>query len=187
MTRRQPETVRELIAACYANLASADSALSGGRGKYITVDYMIAARLYKGLVTETMSMRSLYHDERLKMTMPQACYYCGSQQNLAVDHLIPRLRGGPDEADNLIWACRACNSSKSGRDMLEWMQVKGSFPSILLLRRYVKIVSRHCSRAGCMDVLLEDSGDIDLPFDIKRIPAVFPPLGELRLWVYPES
>ena len=119
--------------------------------------------------------------------MPQACYYCGSQQDLAVDHLIPRLRGGPDEADNLIWACRACNSSKSGRDMLEWVQAKGSFPSILLLRRYVKIVSRHCSRVGCMDVLLEDSGDIDLPFDIKRIPAVFPPLGELRLWVYPES
>ena len=59
MTRHLPATVRELIAACYANLAAADSALSGGRCRYITVDYMIAARLYKGLVAETMSMRSL--------------------------------------------------------------------------------------------------------------------------------
>ena len=67
------------------------------------------------------------------------------------------------------------------------MQARGSFLSILLLRRYLKIVSRHCSQIGCMDVLLEDVSDIDLPFDVTRIPVVLPPLGELRLWVYPES
>lgn len=134
-----------------------------------------------------MTMRSLCDDERLKMTAPQACFYCGSRVSLAVDHLIPRIKGGPDEADNLIWACRSCNSSKQGRDMLQWMRVRHSFPPILLLRRYVKIVARHCERLGCMDLELSRVGDLELPFDLDLLPTAFPPLGELRRWVYPEE
>jgi 5-methylcytosine-specific restriction endonuclease McrA len=80
--------------------------------RYKVVHHVIRSKLYHGLLSEKMSMRSLYDDERLKMTVPQACYYCDAQGKLAVDHLIPKVRGGPDEADNLIWACRSCNSSK---------------------------------------------------------------------------
>ena len=147
---------------------------------------MIAARLYKGLVTETTSVRSLYHDERLKMTMPQACYYCGSQRNLAVGHLIPRLRGGPDEADNLIWACRACEQFEVGSRHARMDAGERVIP-VDTAPAAVPHVSRHCSPIGCMDVLLEDVSEIDLPFDVTRIPVALPPLGELRLWVYPES
>lgn len=130
-------------------------------------------------------MRSLYDDERLKMTVPQACYYCGAEGHLAVDHLIPRIRGGPDEADNLIWACRACNSSKQGRDMLVWATSKGFFPSVLLLRRYLKIAARFCDENGHMDVALDRITERDMPFDVALLPTRFPPLAELRLWVYP--
>ncbi len=179
-------TVREQIAWCYANLARADAALEEGADRYGRVHHVIRNKLYHGLVSGTMSMRSLYDDERLKMTAPQACYYCGSVDNLAVDHLIPRIQGGADDADNLIWACRSCNSSKRGRDMLEWTRSKGSFPPILLLRRYVKIVARHCERLGCMDVELSHVVDLGLPFDLALLPTDFPPLHELRRWVYPE-
>jgi len=115
--------------------------------------------------------------------MPHACYYCGSVDNLAVDHLIPRIKGGADESDNLILACRACNSSKHGRDMLEWMKVRGDFPPILLLRRYTKIVARRCDAEGCMDTELSRCRDIGLPFDVSLLPIDFPPLPELRRWV----
>ena len=71
--------------------------------KYEQVHHVIRMRLYNGLVSGRMSMRSLYDDERIKMTVPQACYYCGAEGNLAVDHLIPRIRGGADELiGNLI-------------------------------------------------------------------------------------
>jgi len=132
-------------------------------------------------------MRSLYDDERLKMTAPRACYYCGSGERLTVDHLIPRVRGGQDGADNLIWACRACNSSKQGRDMLVWASTRGFFPSILLLRRYLKIVACYCEEHGHMGVQLARSGDIDTPFDVRLLPTSFPPLVDLRLWVPPEK
>lgn len=180
-----PHTVREQIAWSYANLARAHAALEHGVDTYQPVHHMIRNRLYRGLVSGSMSMRSLYDDERMKMLMPQACCYCGSVENLAVDHLIPRARGGPDEADNLVWACRSCNSSKHGRDMLEWATAKGFFPSILLLRRYLKIVARYCEDRDLMETDLGTLSSIDVPFDLLLLPTWFPPLGELTLWVYP--
>lgn len=181
------KTVRQHIAWSYANLARADSALQDGVTKYKTVHHTIRNKLYHGLVSGKMSMRSLYDDERLKMTVSQACFYCGSKLNLAIDHLIPRIRRGSDESDNLIWACRKCNSSKQGRDMLSWMQSKGLFPPVLLLRRYMKIVARHCEEHGFMDMELSQAGDADMPFDLLLLPVKFPPLNELKLWAYPEE
>ena len=180
-------TVKEQIAWSYANLARADAALKGGVTEYRRVHHIVRSKLYQGLISGKMSIRSLYHDERLKMTLPQACYYCGSKQNLAVDHLMPRIKDGPDEADNLIWACRRCNSSKQGRDMLAWMHSKAVSPPILLLRRYLKIVARYCEQHEYMDAELAQIADVDLPFDLFLLPGKFPPLGELKRWIYPEG
>ena len=183
----KPKTVREHIAWSYANLSRAHAALEDGANRYAVVHHVIRNKLYHGLVSGKMSMRSLYHDERLKMTFPQACYYCGSNQTLVVDHLIPRIRGGSDESDNLIWACRSCNSSKQGRDMLSWIISKDMFPSILLLRRYMKIVARFCEDNGYMDMGLSEVAEVDTPFDIYLLPTKFPPLKELTLWTYPSA
>lgn len=43
------------------------------------------------------------------------CVYCGSLDNLVVDHMVPVTLGGTDDIDNLALACRACNSGKAGR------------------------------------------------------------------------
>jgi len=180
-----PKTVREQIAWSYANLARAHAALDDGVAKYKAVHHIIRNKLYYGLLSGKMSMRSLYDDERIKMTAPQACYYCGAKGNLAVDHLIPRIRGGRDETDNLIWACRTCNSSKQGRDMLIWAKSKEFFPSLLLLRRYLKIVARYCDENGHMDSSLDEITETHMPFDVALLPTKFPPLSKLKLWVYP--
>lgn len=43
------------------------------------------------------------------------CVYCGSQNNLCIDHILPTQLGGNDDLDNLATACKACNSGKAGR------------------------------------------------------------------------
>ncbi len=145
---------------------------------------MIRAKLQRGLLDGTMMMGSLYDDERIKMTAQQACSYCGDTDRLCADHLIPKMRGGPDASDNLILACRRCNSSKGGRDLLEWMTAKELFPPLLLLRRYIKIVARYCEEHGPLDSPLDRLEDeAPMPFDVRLLPTRFPPLNELTLQV----
>lgn len=43
------------------------------------------------------------------------CVYCGSVQNLCLDHMVPILMGGGDEPSNLCACCKGCNSGKAGR------------------------------------------------------------------------
>lgn len=44
-----------------------------------------------------------------------ACQYCGSHDDLTLDHVQPRSRGGKHGWDNVVTACRACNQRKGNR------------------------------------------------------------------------
>ncbi len=44
-----------------------------------------------------------------------ACVYCGSTQDLTVDHVIPRFLGGKNTMSNLVTACFPCNRAKGSR------------------------------------------------------------------------
>ena len=44
-----------------------------------------------------------------------ACRYCGADNDLTIDHLVPRSLGGGDEPENLAVACRSCNARKGAR------------------------------------------------------------------------
>ena len=48
------------------------------------------------------------------------CRYCGSDQHLQVDHVVPLCRGGSNRFDNLITACELCNLSKGAKTPDEW-------------------------------------------------------------------
>lgn len=48
------------------------------------------------------------------------CQYCGRQSNeLTVDHIVPRSRGGAHEWENVISACKPCNHSKGQKSLAE--------------------------------------------------------------------
>lgn len=174
-------TVRDHIAWSYANLARAHAAINDGSARYLTMHHMIRAKLFKGLRLGTMAIGSIYDDERAKMVMPRGCAYCGDAQADTIDHLIPRKRGGPDVGDNLVLACRTCNSSKGGSDLLLWYVARGAIPNLMLLRRYLKLVTRYCTEAAILDLALTEVDDDGLPFALSALPYVYPPLQELRL------
>lgn len=57
-----------------------------------------------------------------------ACVYCGatarsSGAHLHLDHLTPRSAGGEDIAENLVLACRSCNSRRGARSLRVWAAV----------------------------------------------------------------
>lgn len=174
-------TVGELLHWSYANLAMAHAACVKSATTYGRVHFMIRARLYKGLRTGTMEIGPLADDERLKLVLPQACAYCGSRERLAADHVIPRHRGGPDVGDNLIWACRSCNSSKGSADLLAWLERREEFPPLLLLRRYLKLAIELGTTAAVLERAHDE--DVGLPVDLARMPRNYPQPAGLRLWV----
>jgi hypothetical protein len=185
--KRELATVGDRLAWAYAELGKAHAAVDQGAAKYNRLHFMIRAKLYKGLRSGSMSRRSLMDDERLKMTMPQCCGYCGAQHFLSLDHLVPVSKGGPDTGDNVVWACRSCNSSKGARDLLEWYAKRGEIPPLLLLRRYLKIAYEWFD---ARELLAEapDAEPVRLsPFAVDLLLLDIPGPSGLALWVTPAS
>lgn len=48
------------------------------------------------------------------------CQYCGKHGNdLTIDHVTPRHRGGQHTWENVVTACKSCNHRKGGRTVSE--------------------------------------------------------------------
>jgi hypothetical protein len=70
--------------------------------------------------------------EAVRKKTPGLCFYCGKEfrpldpyhpDAMTVDHYVALARGGSDELDNLVPACRRCNGRKRDGDAEEFMQV----------------------------------------------------------------
>lgn len=159
----------------------AHSAVTSGAIKYGRVNYMIRAKLYKGLLNGSMQLGSLIDEERVKLESGCICAYCGATDKLSIDHILPQARGGENSADNAVFACRRCNSSKNDNDLLEWYSSKGEFPPLLILRRYLKLVYNYCEANSLLDSAIDSFNNDIHPFRIDYIPTSFPAPSVLRL------
>lgn len=59
--------------------------------------------------------------ERLRIDWGGGCAYCPESAQ-TVDHVVPVSRGGRTTVDNVVPACRSCNSSKKASDPQPWIQ-----------------------------------------------------------------
>lgn len=123
-------------------------------------------------------------------TVGETLYWCYANLAMShaalthgVDHLVPRKKGGPDVGENMVWACRSCNSSKGASDALEWLAGRQQFPPLLLLRRYLKLAIEYCAEHDLMD---QPVGSVrELPFALNALPRPFPHPEDMVLWTVP--
>ena len=181
MAKATRETVREYLFWAYANLAMAHTAIDKNQTTYGRFNFMIRAKLYKGLATSSMNIRTLFDDEKIKLSLGSKCNYCNSKEKLALDHILAQKLGGKDEGDNLIYACKSCNSSKGKKDLMEWMEFRGEFLPLMVIRRYLKLTIAFCIDNNLMDIKLTDLDLQEIPFKLNLIPTKYPTPDKLRL------
>lgn len=59
--------------------------------------------------------------EECKAYFGNRCAYCGKEaKTLTRDHVVPVKMGGRYQVDNIVPACKSCNSSKGAKQFREW-------------------------------------------------------------------
>lgn len=81
--------------------------------------------LYNLHVTSSMEAKRLWR-KQVKESWDNTCAYCGSDEDLTIDHVIPQSRGGSDTTDNVVCCCKSCNQSK-GHDHWKLWYVQQDF------------------------------------------------------------
>ena len=63
------------------------------------------------------------------------CAYCGCElpyEKMQVDHIVPIHRGGINELDNMLPACRSCNHYKSTMTLEDFRECIGNWHDVLM-------------------------------------------------------
>jgi hypothetical protein len=147
------ETVRDLIYWLYAELIA--------RSAGFTNNYGFVVSRYKKLKSGEMKWSTSIRDHEKEWEHGKVCVYCGGEENLSIDHIIPACRAGVDprvknlleSADNCVWACKKCNSSKCDRDIYEWYG-KDRIDEIpkLVVSKFLKLAYRLHETQGTLDL-----------------------------------
>ena len=57
---------------------------------------------------------------KIKERWDYECAYCGSDDDITIDHVIPRAKGGMDTIENMVSCCETCNQDKAHTPWEEW-------------------------------------------------------------------
>lgn len=71
----------------------------------------------RGAITELVDEAAIYERDK-------CCVYCGTTEDLGLDHIVPLAKGGPHCEDNLVVACCSCNASKGAKPLIQWLWVR---------------------------------------------------------------
>jgi hypothetical protein len=140
------KSLRDLVYWQYSKLISESAGYGKGNYGFIMDRFK---KLRSGENEWSGSIREYIREREV----PGACLYCGRTDDLTTDHLISRVRGGPESGDNAVTACRSCNSSKGDRGVYEWFGLEGrnEVPRIAE-GKYLKLLFSLHEAAGTLDI-----------------------------------
>lgn len=80
------------------------------------------------------------------------CQYCGSNEELTVDHVVPVAKGGKTAFENCVTACKVCNSRKGDRLPTQVQMFLKKQPVAPTISEFTRIKAL---KAGVLDLLKE--------------------------------
>jgi len=82
--------------------------------------YATSDELLYNLEAITSSEAKRKWRQSIKEHWDYECAYCGETENLTLDHITPRSKGGTDRVTNVLCACKECNTSKGHQMWSDW-------------------------------------------------------------------
>lgn len=73
------------------------------------------------------------------------CAYCGEKldmKDMQIDHIVPLCRGGKDELENMLPACRSCNHYKRTSSIEGFREMIEKIPDKLERDSYIYRIGR---------------------------------------------
>ena len=58
--------------------------------------------------------------QNIKDAWNNECAYCGSDENITLDHILPQCKGGLDIKTNVVACCHSCNQDKGHTPWEDW-------------------------------------------------------------------
>ena len=108
------------------------------------------------------------------------CQYCGIKftlEELCIDHLIPRAKGGKNDNNNLITSCKECNHKKSDLSIFKFIE-KFNLNAKDIYNRIIKnnseLAPLLAPLSGAMDKDLDKNMDMDKDKDKAKVPEPAP-------------
>jgi hypothetical protein len=89
--------------------------------------YATSEELLYNLEAVTSSEAKRKWKQSIKEKWNHQCAYCGSEENLTLDHITPRSKGGSDRITNVLCACKECNNTKGHQFWSEWYMSQSFF------------------------------------------------------------
>lgn len=84
-----------------------------------------------------------------------SCVYCGSSENLNIDHVIPQSKGGKNSFENTVTSCKTCNNKKGDkflRDVNMYFQKRNFTPYQPTVMEFLK---KYLDSMGVYELLVE--------------------------------
>tara|TARA_R100001082_G_C4312232_1_gene137269 strand:+ start:115 stop:483 length:369 start_codon:yes stop_codon:yes gene_type:complete len=85
------------------------------------------------LVELTPKLAKRKYRESIYEAWNYCCGYCNKPAN-SLDHIIPKFHSGSSHRNNLIPACRSCNSNKASLKMEDWYRLQDFFTEEKLMK-----------------------------------------------------
>lgn len=149
------KTIKDLIFYQYAKLIASSAKKT---------EYAFIINRMKLLSSGEIKMSDTLREIKLQISGDKRCEYCESIENLSWDHMIPRIKDGLDMIENLVLACRSCNSSKGSKGIYEWygLDKKDKIPR-LIAGKYLKLLYDIHEKKGTLEASdLNGDGKLDV-------------------------
>jgi 5-methylcytosine-specific restriction endonuclease McrA len=75
--------------------------------------------LYNLHATSSSEAKRLWR-RQIREKWEHKCAYCGSEEKLTIDHIVPQSKGGMDFTKNVVCCCHSCNQDKGHTPWEDW-------------------------------------------------------------------